>query len=236
MAPLRVLLADDHSLFRCGISSMLSSREGIEVVGSARDGLEAIELARETQPDVILMDVDMPRCNGLEAVRRLKAETPDVKIVMLTVSDDSDDLFEAIKSGAQGYLLKDLEPYQLIDMLQGVARGEAPLSGLMAARLLEQFAKAGSTAPPPAPQEQARAADPAENELNRLSEREVEVLELVVAGKSNHEIAEALVITTNTVKNHLSNILSKLHLQNRIQLAVHAVRHQLVQEEDENQQ
>ena len=236
MAPLRVLLADDHSLFRCGISSMLSSREGIEVVGSARDGLEAIELARKTQPDVILMDVDMPRFNGLEAVRRLKAEMPHVKIVMLTVSDDSDDLFEAIKSGAQGYLLKDLEPYQLIDLLQGVARGEAPLSGMMATKLLEQFVEAGPTVPPPPAQEQAQAAGPAEHEVDGLSEREIEVLELVVTGKSNHEIAEALVISTNTVKNHLSNILAKLHLQNRIQLAVHAVRHQLVQEAEENQQ
>lgn len=233
MASLRILLVDDHTLFRSGIAALLSSQEGFEVIGSARDGLEAIELARETQPDIVLMDVDMPRCNGLAAVRRLKAEMPQVKIVMLTVSDDSDDLFEAVKSGAQGYLLKDLEPYQLIDMLHGVARGEAPLSGLMATKILEQFANAGPRAPQAAPQEQTHTAGTAEDEVGILSEREIEVLERVVAGKSNHEIAEALVITTNTVKNHLSNILAKLHLQNRIQVAVYAVRHQLVEEESQ---
>jgi DNA-binding NarL/FixJ family response regulator len=230
MTPLRILLVDDHKLFRRGIELLLASHEGFEVVGSAGDGLEAIALARKTEPDLILMDVEMPRCNGLEAVRQIKSEMPHVKVVMLTVSDDSDDLFDAIKSGAQGYLLKDIEPDQLVDMLEGVRHGEAPLSGLMAARILDEFSRAAPVARSVADQESAVLAGDA---APGLTEREIEVLELVVAGRSNTEIAKDLFITTYTVKNHLSNILSKLHLQNRVQLAVYAVRQRLVEEEGE---
>jgi RNA polymerase sigma factor (sigma-70 family) len=222
MEPLRVLLVDDHTLFRRGIESLLASRQGIKVVGDAADGCEAITLAKETMPDVILMDIDMPGCDGLEATRQIKRELPHVKIVMLTVSDDDDKLFEAIKSGARGYLLKDLEAYQLFDMLESIRRGEAPLSGLVAARILEEFTQSKLDSPQePEPAVVHTATD-------ELSAREIEVLELVVDGKTNKEIAEALVITENTVKNHLSNILDKLHLQNRIQLAVYAVRQGLV--------
>jgi DNA-binding NarL/FixJ family response regulator len=230
MTPLRILLVDDHKLFRRGIELLLASHEGFEVVGSAGDGLEAIALARKTEPDLILMDVEMPRCNGLEAVRQIKSEMPHVKVAMLTVSDDSDDLFDAIKSGAQGYLLKDIEPDQLVDMLEGVRHGEAPLSGLMAARILDEFSRAAPVARSVADQESAVLAGDA---APGLTEREIEVLELVVAGRSNTEIAKDLFITTYTVKNHLSNILSKLHLQNRVQLAVYAVRQRLVEEEGE---
>jgi DNA-binding NarL/FixJ family response regulator len=222
MEPLRVLLVDDHTLFRRGIESLLASRQGIEVVGDAADGFEAVARARETVPDVILMDIDMPRCNGLEATRQIKREMPHVKVVMLTVSDDGDNLFEAIKSGAQGYLLKNLEAYQLFDMLDSVSRGEAPLSGLVAARILEEF-----TRPEPGDSQGPEMAI-VEETTERLSAREIEVLELVVAGKTNKQIAATLVITENTVKNHLSNILDKLHLQNRIQAAVYAVRQGLV--------
>ncbi|HWQ83282.1 MAG TPA: response regulator transcription factor, partial [Anaerolineales bacterium] len=136
---LRILLADDHVLFRKGLTALLSARPDIQIVGEARDGLEAIEAAREFLPDVILMDVNMPRCDGLEATRRIKREMPHVKIVILTVSDDDQHLFEAIKSGAQGYLLKDLEPYQLYDLLESISRGEAPLSGAIAAKILKEF-------------------------------------------------------------------------------------------------
>jgi two-component system nitrate/nitrite response regulator NarL len=218
MEPLRVLLADDHTLFRRGLESLLATRQDIQVVGNARDGLEAISLARATMPDVILMDIDMPRCDGLEATRQIKRELPHTKIVMLTVMDDDGIVFEAVKSGAQGYLLKDLEAYQLFDMLEGLRRGDAPLSGGIAAKILEEF-----THPELDPGLQPEATE-------ELSERERQVLELLVTGKTNKEIAEILVITENTVKTHLTNILAKLHLQNRIQAAVYAVCQGLVKD------
>jgi DNA-binding NarL/FixJ family response regulator len=233
--PIRILLADDHTLFLKGIESLLSYKSGFDIVGTARDGLEAIEIARKTIPDIILMDVDMPRCNGLEAVRHIKREMPQIKIVMLTVSDSSDDLYQSIKAGAQGYLLKDLEPSQLSYLLKGVANGEAALSGLIAAKILEDF----STLIPSSSSIHDKTNCNARRNTNKLkdvdfenslSEREIEVLELLVDGKSNQEIAQALVITINTVKTHLSNILAKLHLQNRVQLAVYAVRQQLVED------
>lgn len=224
MEPLRVLLVDDHTLFRRGIESLLVARQGFEVVGDAADGNEAIALAKETMPDVILMDIDMPNCDGLEATRQIKRALPYVKIVMLTVSDDDDKLFESIKSGAQGYLLKDLEAYQLFDMLESIRRQEAPLSGLIAAKILAEFSH------PKAEQPQVPAPVVTHTTTDALSAREIEVLELIVNGKTNKEIADALLITSNTVKNHLSNILDKLHLQNRIQVAVYAVHQGLVKD------
>jgi DNA-binding NarL/FixJ family response regulator len=209
--PLRILLVDDHVLFRKGLGALLASRQDMEVVGEAGDGLEAIARARETVPDVILMDIAMPKCSGLEAVRIIKREMPHVHIVMLTVSDDDRDLFAAIKNGAEGYLLKNLEPYQLFDMLEGVHRGEAPLSGAMAAKILQEFRQP----------DQTMALKPEARE--ELTPREIEVLKRVVEGATNKEIATALSITENTVKIHLRNILEKLHLQNRIQAAVYAV-------------
>ncbi len=215
---LRILLVDDHVLFRKGVTALLSSRQDMQVVGEAGDGLEAIALARGTLPDVILMDIGMPKCDGLEATRRIKREMPYAKIVMLTVSDEDQHLFEAIKSGAQGYLLKNLEPYQLYDMLESISRGEAPLSGAMAAKILEEF-----TRPDPGSAQEPEARD-------ELTTREIDVLELVAEGKTNKEIASTLVISENTVKIHLRNILEKLHLQNRIQAAVYAVRQGLMDE------
>jgi DNA-binding NarL/FixJ family response regulator len=216
---LRILLVDDHVLFRKGVAALLASRRGLQVVGEAGDGLEAITVARDTLPDVILMDISMPKCNGLEATRRIKREMPHARIVMLTVSDEDQDLFEAIKSGAQGYLLKNLEPYQLFDMLESVSRGEAPLSGAIAAKILEEF-----TRPDPGAAQETEAGD-------ALTSREIDILQLVSEGKTNKEIASALVISENTVKIHLRNILEKLHLQNRIQAAVYAVRQGLVDED-----
>jgi len=213
---LRILLVDDHVLFRKGVTALLSSRQDMQVVGEAGDGLEAIALARGTLPDVILMDIGMPKCDGLEATRRIKREMPYAKIVILTVSDEDQHLFEAIKSGAQGYLLKNLEPYQLYDMLESISRGEAPLSGAMAAKILEEFTRP----------DQGSAQEP--EARDELTTREIDVLELVAEGKTNKEIASSLVISENTVKIHLRNILEKLHLQNRIQAAVYAVRQGLV--------
>jgi len=213
---LRILLVDDHVLFRKGVAALLASRPEIQVVGEASDGFEAIEVARGTFPDVILMDIGMPNCNGLEATRRIKREMPHIQIVMLTVSDDDQHLFEAIKSGAQGYLLKDLEPNQLYKMIESISRGEAPLSGAIAAKILKEFT-------------QPNQDSVQESEIiDSLTEREINILELVVEGMTNKEIASNLVISENTVKIHLRNILEKLHLQNRIQAAVYAVRQGLV--------
>jgi DNA-binding NarL/FixJ family response regulator len=217
--PLRILLVDDHVLFRKGIAALLHARSDMTVVGEADNGLEAMERVPEVAPEVILMDIDMPECNGLEATKFIKAERPDVQIIMLTVSDNDENLFEAIKNGASGYLLKDLEPYQFITMLKSLQAGEAPISGLMATKILQKFKEAD------ADQEQEEAA------VDALTPREIEVLEQVVAGATNKEIAETLVITENTVKIHLRNILEKLHLQNRVQAAVYAVREGLVEDE-----
>jgi DNA-binding NarL/FixJ family response regulator len=218
MEPLRVLLVDDHILFRKGVASLLASRLGLEVVGEAGDGVEAVARAQETVPDVILMDIGMPECSGLEATRLIKSEMPHVKIIMLTISDDDRDLFAAIKNGADGYLLKNLEPYQLFDTLEGARQGEVPMSGAVAAKILQEFRQ---------PEQSLTQPAEARDELTR---REIEVLEQVVQGASNKEIAVALSISENTVKIHLRNILEKLHLQNRIQAAVYAVREGLADE------
>jgi len=214
--PIRVLLVDDHVLFRKGLASLIDPLEDMEVVGEAGDGREALERARELMPDLILMDIHMPGWDGLKATQLIKEEMPYVKIVMLTISDDDEDIFEAIKSGAQGYLLKNLEPEELFEMLRGVYRGEAPISGLTAARILDEFARL------------ARRKSSGSNSGESLTPREREVLQLVAQGATNKEIASQLFIAGNTVKNHLRNILAKLHVQNRVQAAAYALREGLI--------
>ncbi len=214
MEALRILLVDDHVLFRKGIASLIYGRQNMTIVGEAEDGVEAVTIARQTKPDLILMDVNMPRQDGLETVKIIKKEMPEIDIVMLTVSDDDNDLFEAVKNGAKGYLLKNLEPQELYKMLEGVAQGESPISGVMATKILQEF-------------RQPDKGD-ADEEVDELTPREVDVLEQIVTGATNKEIAKALYITENTVKIHLRNILEKLHVKNRIQAAVHAVREGLV--------
>jgi DNA-binding NarL/FixJ family response regulator len=211
---MRTVLVDDHALFRDGVASLLLAW-GHEVVGQAADGGEAIDLVDETSPDVVLMDVRMPNVSGLEATARIKERHPEVAIVMLTVSEDEADLFRAIKAGAQGYLLKNLEAPQLRSMLEGVARGEPAITPATAARIIDEF---------------LRAPGAARQETQRLTERELEVLQLVTAGQRNREIAAELGISENTVKFHLKNIVEKLHAQNRAELAARAVREGLVPE------
>ena len=212
---MRIVIADDHALFRDGLRSLLEAR-GLDVVGEARDGREAVDLARRLQPDVLLMDLSMPNMGGLDATRALSAQEPDVRIVILTASEDDADLFEAIKSGAQGYLFKNLKADALIEMLEAVGRGEPGLTPALARKVLAEFAR-------PSPSRQARTPD-------ELTEREREVLDLLVQGiTSNRDLAERLIVTENTVKYHLRNILDKLHVQNRAQVIAHAVRHGLVE-------
>jgi two-component system nitrate/nitrite response regulator NarL len=215
MEPLRILLVDDHLLFRKGLIRLLDAQSDFDVVGEARDGLEAIEKTRQLRPDLVLMDIRMPDCDGLEATRRIKGQMPDVQVVMLTVSDSEQDLATAVKYGADGYLLKDVEPEELFEQLRRVGEGEAPLSRGMTGKLFSQLSRqsrpvAGSKA------------------SSVLSERECEVLTLVVEGLSNRQIGDELGIARNTVKNHLRSIYAKLNVSNRTQAAAYAVGHGLV--------
>lgn len=219
MEKLRILLADDHVLFRRGLASLLNQHSDIAVVGEACSGAEVVALARETSPDIILMDVRMPNGNGLEATKIILQEMPRTQIVMLTVSDDDDFLFEALRNGARGYLLKDLEPRQLFEMLKAVNRGEAAISRAMAARILQEFHE---------PDDQTAEKQVSKNDL---TPREINVLEQVVTGATNKEIAKALSISENTVKIHLRNIFEKFQVQNRVQVAVRAIQEGLLEQD-----
>lgn len=218
MTTMKILLADDHALFKEGLRNLLTAR-GIEVVGMAQDGLEALAQSRTLHPDVVLMDIQMPHCNGLEATRLIKTEMPEIKIVMLTTSANDEDLFEAIKSGASGYLLKSLDAEKFFELLAGVSQGEAAISPDMATRILKEFAQ---------PTQKAKGTVAADDDPDRLTERQTEVLQRVVQGLSYKEIAASLFITERTVKYHMQEILQKLHLQNRSQVIAYAVRTGLV--------
>ena len=214
-----MLIADDHGLFRDGIRSLLEAR-GIDVVGEARNGREAVDLALRLRPDVVLMDLAMPELTGLEATRLLSAQAPDTRVVVVTASEDDANLFEAIKSGAQGYIFKNLESAQFFALLEGVTRGEPALTPGLARKLLREFAR------PAAPPAAAPAAGHAPEELTA---RKREVLELLVEGvTSNRELADRLHVSENTIKYHLRNILDKLHLQNRAQVIAYALRSGIV--------
>ena len=212
---IRVLLVDDHLLFRKGLARLLDAQPDFEVVGEAADGLEAIEQTRLLGPDLVLMDIRMPNCNGFEATRRIKDQMPDMHVVMLTVSDDEQDLATAVRHGADGYLLKDVMPETLFQQLRGLMSGEAPISRGMTGKLFRQLAQRSQPTVQPA----ATAV---------LSERECDVLALIVQGYSNQEIGDELGIARNTVKNHLRNILAKLGVRNRAQAAAYAVSQGLV--------
>jgi len=207
----RVLLADDHALFRAGIASLLRAW-GFDVVGQAANGVEALELARRLEPELMLMDIGMSPGNGLEATRAIKAELPDVKVVVVTVSEDEQDLFEAIKSGAEGYILKGMTEEELSATLTSISAGEPALSPGLAAKILDEFARMA--------REGAKPAGPEDH----LTDRERDVLRLVAEGATNREIAAGLYISENTVGFHMKNILAKLHLKNRAQAAAFAIR------------
>jgi DNA-binding NarL/FixJ family response regulator len=212
---MRILIADDHALFRDSLRSLLSAR-GLEVVGEAKNGREAVELTRRLRPDVVLMDLTMPEMDGLSATKLIVVEAPEVKVVMLTASDDDATLFEAIKSGAQGYLLKNLESGQFFELLQGLGRGEPALSPALARKVLRELA------------EPSRAHRQPEDP-DALTDREREVLELLVRGvTSNRKLARELGVSENTVKFHVRNILDKLHVHNRAQVVGYALRHKIV--------
>ena len=218
MEALRVLVVDDHALFRRGIVTVLANQDNINVVGEAVNGLEAIAKAEELAPDVILMDLNMPQCSGLEATQALQAKSLQAKILVLTVSDNEADLFAAIKFGATGYILKNTEPEELVQAIYHIAQGGVIISPVMATKLLAEFRDASTGA----------RTESTNNEKDNMSPREDEVLQLVAQGATNKEIADSLFISENTVKTHLRNIMDKLHLANRSQAAAYAVKRGLV--------
>jgi DNA-binding NarL/FixJ family response regulator len=211
---MQILIADDHALFRESLRSLLEARD-MKIVGEAENGRQAVELAWKHKPDVVLMDLMMPEMDGLEATKHLTAELPEIKVVILTASDDDSNLFEAIKAGAKGYLLKDLQAEEFFGLLEGVDRGEPALTPVLARKLLDEFARAKGT--------ESYSPD-------ALTDREQEVLELMVKGvTTNRKLAGTLGISENTVKFHVRNILDKLHLHNRAQVVAYALRNRLVE-------
>jgi DNA-binding NarL/FixJ family response regulator len=212
----RILIVDDHVLFREGMRNIIHHWEGYEVVGEAANGLEALNLSRELLPDIILMDIAMPVMDGIHATKRIASELPSIRIIMLTTSEEEEDLLSAIKYGAQGYILKDTPSKRLHDELRRMTQGETPLSGLMATKVLKEFGRSSNSTQAPCEYQES------------LTERELQILELLVEGLSNAGIAERIYLSQNTVKKHVSNILEKLHSNNRVEAAVHAVRGRLV--------
>lgn len=218
--PIRTLIVDDHALFRRGLEIVLVTEPDIEVVGEASDGAEAVEKAGESLPDIVLMDVRMPRSGGIEACRAIKEVAPSAKIIILTMSDEEEDLFEAVRAGASGYLLKDIPLDQVAEAVRSVHGGQSLISPPMAGKLLSEFAalaRRDESAPPqqiPAP---------------KLTDREMQVLKLVARGMNNRDIAKELFISDNTVKNHVRNILEKLQIHSRMEAVMVAVREKLIE-------
>ncbi len=220
---LRVLLVDDQPLFRRALATLISAQFDMTVVGEAENGRDALEKVRALRPDIVVMDVNMPVASGVDGVNAIRSAGFTTPIVMLTVSEDDDDLFSAIKAGANGYLLKNVRPEELFEDLRGVMRGEAPIAPALASKLLDALRTGGIP---------TRGGDPTAGPGDTvLTRRESEILQLVASGLSNKEIANELTITEGTVKNHVHNALEKLHLTNRVQAAAYAVRQGLASPE-----
>jgi DNA-binding NarL/FixJ family response regulator len=219
--PIRVLIADDHALFRRGLQMVLDEEQDIELVGQASDGAEAVIRAGEALPDVVLMDIRMPKTSGIEAARAMKEAAPSARIVMLTISDEEEDLFEAIRSGASGYLLKDIPLDEVADAVRAVYGGQSLINPSMAGKLLTEFATLGRRDQ----EEELKQQVPAP----KLTDREMEVLKLVARGMNNRDIAKELFISENTVKNHVRNILEKLQIHSRMEAVMIAVREKLIE-------
>jgi DNA-binding NarL/FixJ family response regulator len=210
----RLLLVDDHTLFRDGLRGLIGHWEEFQVVGEAANGQEAVEMARQRHPDVVLMDVQMPVMGGVEATRQIRAEFSTTQVVMLTMSVEERNLFEALKQGARGYVLKNISAQELRERLHEVVRGEVPLSGAIAAKILAEFNR--------------QWTGDAGGQYEPLTEREIQILQLVAEGLSNEEIGARVFLSDQAVKKQLSNVMQKLHLNNRVQAAVYAVRKGLV--------
>jgi DNA-binding NarL/FixJ family response regulator len=215
---LRLLIVDDQALIRRGLSLMLAAEPGVEIVGQAADGLEAIELALATKPDVVVMDLQMPRASGVVATREITRQLPQTKVVVLSTYDDDELVFEAIRAGAQAYLLKDASEAEVLETIRSVDRGESRLSPAIARKVMEQFRQMSAAAPgPAAARMEAPSRAPAEEALN---ERETRILELLAQGRSNKQIAGAVFLAEGTVKNYVSRIMQKLHASSRLELAM----------------
>lgn len=214
---IKVLICDDHALFRRGLRAVLELEGDLQIVGEAADGREAVTLAETMLPDIALMDVRMPKCTGIEACRAIKERSPSVRIVMLTISDEESDLFEAVRAGANGYVLKDVPGERIAEGLRAVHLGDSLISPSMASKLLAEFASMGRGTP-----------DVPAGHVPKLTERETEVLGLVSRGLNNRDIGRELYISENTVKNHVRNILEKLQLHTRMEAAMYAVRENLI--------
>lgn len=220
--PIRTLIVDDHALFRRGLEIVLVTESDIEVVGQAGDGTEAVDKASEFLPDVVLMDVKMPRSSGIEACRAIKEAAPSAKIVILTMSDEEEDLFEAIRAGASGYLLKDIPLDEVAEAVRAVHGGQSLISPSMAGKLLAEFATL-------ARRDQEELPREVEVPAPKLTDREMQVLKLVARGMNNRDIAKELFISDNTVKNHVRNILEKLQIHSRMEAVMVAVREKLIE-------
>jgi DNA-binding NarL/FixJ family response regulator len=218
--PIRALIVDDHALFRRGLDIILNAEPDIEIVGEASDGAEAVEKAAESLPDVVLMDVRMPRSSGIEACRAIKSVSPSAKIIILTISDEEEDLFEAIRAGASGYLLKDIPLDEVAEAVRAVHGGQSLINPSMAGKLLTEFAALAR-----------RDGHERSQQLPapKLTDREMQVLKLVARGMNNRDIAKELFISDNTVKNHVRNILEKLQIHSRMEAVMVAVREKLIE-------